>query len=541
MDLSRKRVLVVDDHPGMLSSLRQALSACGINSAHAVRNAREAVQRLRNMRYDVVLADYDLGPGPDGQQLLEHCRGERLLAPTAAFVMVTAERSYDRVMSAAEFVPDDYLVKPFTAETLRLRLTRVLSKKQELAAVYALRAEGRLAELVTACDAAVQADPRHAIEMLRVKGDALLALERHDAARSLFESVLAQRPVPWARLGLARALDGLGARDKARKVLTELLGDAPEYLAAYDALARLHERGANDEDAKAVLRMALEISPRALHRHRSIGEIALRSNDLETAETALNAVVSRSRNAFTRLPDDHLKLSRVLLQREKFSQALEMLSEAKKTFDAVPEVKATAATLESLVYKQAGNSRESRRALEAALEAATAAGSRLSDTAALELARACYANNREHEGAELVRQVVSDNHEDAQVLDEVRRMFGDLDRKDQGESLIERCVNDAVQINNEGVKRARAGDLAGAIELLEEAARTMPGNAHIVMNAAHSLIAHIQVHGPDAEKLARIEEYVARIREKSPNHPKFIQVSGLYEKLVRRTGRKEAA
>ena len=39
-------------------------------------------------------------------------------------MMVTAERTYDRVMSAAELAPDDYLVKPFTEETLRLRLVR---------------------------------------------------------------------------------------------------------------------------------------------------------------------------------------------------------------------------------------------------------------------------------------------------------------------------------------------------------------------------------------------------------------------------------
>ena len=122
MDLSRKRVLVVDDHPGMLNTMRRALEMCGISGAHMVRSAQEAVARLRNMRYDIVLADYDLGPGPDGQQLLEHCRAERLLAPAAIFVMVTAERAYDRVMSAAEAVPDDYLVKPFSFTEMMARI-----------------------------------------------------------------------------------------------------------------------------------------------------------------------------------------------------------------------------------------------------------------------------------------------------------------------------------------------------------------------------------------------------------------------------------
>src|SRR5262245_17308696 len=175
MDLSRMRVLVVDDHPGMLVSLRRALEACGIVNLHGARNAGEAVERLSNLRYDIVLADFDLGPGPDGQQLLEHCRAANLLSPGAVFVIATAERAYDRVMSAAEFAPDDYVVKPFTEDTLRLRLVRAVERKQILASIHALKAAGRHAEVVAACDRLSAAEPRYAPEATRLKVDALLA------------------------------------------------------------------------------------------------------------------------------------------------------------------------------------------------------------------------------------------------------------------------------------------------------------------------------------------------------------------------------
>jgi len=532
MDLGRKRVLVVDDHPGMVSSLRQALDACGIKSAHTVRTATQALQRVRNMRYDVVLADYELGTGPNGQQLLEHLRANRLLQPGAAFLMVTAERSYERVMAAAEFLPDDYLVKPYTSETLRTRLVRVLERKESLVELDRLRLEGRFGELVLACDRLAASDPRNAAEVMRSKAEALLELGRHGEARAIYQGVLDERAAPWARLGLAQAVAGEGDTARARELLADLLGDAPEYLAAYDALARLHQQGENDEDAKAVLRMAIEVSPHALHRHRSIGEIALKANDLETAEEALSTLVRRGRNGFTRDSEDYLRLSRVLMQRDKFSQALETLAEAKKTFEADPGTRTCAATLESLVYQRSGNPRESRRALDAALELARDAGEQLDDRSALELARACYLNKREQEGAEFVRRVVSDNHDDPELLGKVRGLFGEVDRAEQGESLIDRCVNAAVEINNEGVARARAGDLAGSIELLAKAAQAMPGNAHIVMNAAHSLIAYMQVHGLDRERVAQVDAYIDRIRGKNPQHPKFLQVSGLYQRLV---------
>jgi DNA-binding response OmpR family regulator len=534
MDLSKKRTLVVDDHPGMLTSLRRALEACGISNPHAVRNAREAVQRLRNMRYDIVLADFDLGTGPDGQQLLEHCRTTNMLAPSAVFLMVTAERTYDRVMSAAEFVPDDYLVKPFTEDTLRLRLVRAIERKQALASVYALRARGSHAEIISGCDRISAAEPRYAPEATRVKTEALLALGRYEQVRAQCEEVLSRRPVPWARLALARALEGLGELDQARSTLTELLADAPEYLAAYDVLSQLHGRAENDADAKAVLRMALEVSPNALHRHKAIGEIALRNADLETAESAFAAVVRRGRFGFSRAAEDHIKLSRILMERDKFSLALETLADAKRSFPDSATVKASAAAVECLIHSKADNPRESRKVLEQALAAAKDCESGLPDATVLELARACYLHNQEHEGAQLVSRLVTNNHDDDKLIGAVQRMFSDLDRMEQGATLIERAVSDAVSINNEGVARAKNGDLEGAIELLEMAAKSMPDNAHIVMNAAHSLIAHMHVHGLQPEKQVKVAEYLERVRARNPSHPKYLQVLALHEQLLAR-------
>ena len=533
MDLNRSRTLVVNDHPGMLASLSRALEACGIRNPHAVRSAREAVARLRNMRYDIVLADFDLGAGPDGQQLLEYCRNEHLLAPTAVFMMVTAERTYDRVMSAAELAPDDYLVKPFTEETLRLRLVRARERKKALAEIHELQARGRHESLLQACDRLIGTEPRFAFDLARIRGDALLALARYGEAQATFEQVLRARPMPWARLGLARSLTGLGRYEQARSVLTELLADAPEYLAAYDELSQLHGRCDNEDDAKAVLQMALEVSPDAVHRHKAVGALALRARDLETAEAAYGAVVRKSRHGFAPNPDDHLTLSRIYMDRAKYAQALDTLAEAKRTFPGSAVVQASACAVESLVHSKAENPRDARKALDEALASANAHGVELAQEITLDLARACYLNRREAEGSALVRQLVSNNHDDAQLLDDVRRMYRDIDREEQGEALVERCVEDAVRINNEGVARAKGGDLDGAIELLEEAARTMPDNAHIVMNAAHALISHMQLHGLQADKRERVEAYLRRVHLRHADHPKCLQVTDLYRQLLR--------
>jgi hypothetical protein len=62
----------------------------------------------------------------------------------------------------------------------------------------------------------------------------------------------------------------------------------------------------------------------------------------------------------------------------------------------------------------------------------------------------------------------------------------------------------------------------------------MPDNAHIVMNAAHALIAHMQVCGRQPDKQAKVEGYLERVRKRNPAHPKYRQVLELYEQLTAR-------
>ena len=250
------------------------------------------------------------------------------------------------------------------------------------------------------------------------------------------------------------------------------------------------------------------------------------------SQAAYSAVVRKNRHGFAQSADDHLTLSRIYLDRGKYPQALDTLAQTKKAFAASTAVQARAATVESLVHVRADNPRDARKALDEALAAANAEGVSMSPEAALELARACHLNRREHEATELVQRLVSNNHDDQRLLDAVRALYRELEREEQGEHLIERCVADAVGINNEGVARAKAGDLDGAIELLEEAARTMPDNAHIVLNAAHALISHMRLHGLQADKRARVEAYMRRAHERNPGHPKYAQVDALYRDLM---------
>ena len=127
--LKDTRILVVDDFPAMRSMMRAMLMAFGANNIKEARTGEEALDFLAEETKDLVLCDYNLGEGKDGQQVLEEAKERELLPYSSIFILTTAENTSDMVMGAVEFQPDEYLIKPFTKVVLQMRIR----KMQEMA------------------------------------------------------------------------------------------------------------------------------------------------------------------------------------------------------------------------------------------------------------------------------------------------------------------------------------------------------------------------------------------------------------------------
>jgi CheY-like chemotaxis protein len=112
------------------------LAAYGAADIRLAKNGDEAVTALQAERHDLVLCDYNLGDGRDGQQVLEQARHRGLLPRCNLFVMVTAENTADMVMGSLECQPDGTLSKPVTRATLQVRLRKLLEKREELLDIY---------------------------------------------------------------------------------------------------------------------------------------------------------------------------------------------------------------------------------------------------------------------------------------------------------------------------------------------------------------------------------------------------------------------
>ena len=113
LDLSKIHFLLIDDFANYRSMLRSILLSCGAQHIDDTFNAEEALKKVAFNQYDVILCDYNLGDGQNGQQLLEEIMHRHLIPYGTIYIMITAENSQNMVMAAVEYRPDGYLNKPF--------------------------------------------------------------------------------------------------------------------------------------------------------------------------------------------------------------------------------------------------------------------------------------------------------------------------------------------------------------------------------------------------------------------------------------------
>ncbi len=131
----RKRVLIVDDEPGVREALRMLLKDTW--DPIAVGSAPEALHALDTGPFDVVLLDVVM-PGMDGLELLDALRGRH---PTLAVVMLTATKTVKTAVEAMKRGAFEYITKPFDVDELRLVLDKATENAALVREVEALRTE----------------------------------------------------------------------------------------------------------------------------------------------------------------------------------------------------------------------------------------------------------------------------------------------------------------------------------------------------------------------------------------------------------------
>ena len=118
-------ILIVDDYKTMIRIIRNLLKQLGFEDVDEAADGSEALNKMRGRKYGLVISDWNMEP-MTGYELLKEVRSDPSLGKTP-FIMVTAESKTENVIAAKKAGVNNYIVKPFNAQTLRSKIDTIFA------------------------------------------------------------------------------------------------------------------------------------------------------------------------------------------------------------------------------------------------------------------------------------------------------------------------------------------------------------------------------------------------------------------------------
>jgi two-component system chemotaxis response regulator CheY len=120
------KILIVDDFSTMRRIIKGLLHELGYNNVQEADDGNTALPLLKSENFDFLITDWNM-PGMPGIDLLRAVRGDAKLK-SLPVLMVTAEAKREQIVEAAQAGINGYVVKPFTANTLKEKIDKIFER-----------------------------------------------------------------------------------------------------------------------------------------------------------------------------------------------------------------------------------------------------------------------------------------------------------------------------------------------------------------------------------------------------------------------------
>jgi CheY-like chemotaxis protein len=543
LNLREQTVLIVDDLREMRMSLRAILESLNVKQIVEAKSAEEAHVLLTKHRPDLVLCDYNLGDGKDGQQFFEEAKAERLLPAHSVWIMITAENTMNMVMGVVENNPDGYLVKPINKSVLQVRLERVVARKMIVKDIESALHNGEFEVALALCERQLEKYPGMRSDLLRLKTEALLRTGAIEVASEICAEVLNERDLTWASITLARARYLGGDLRQAKTLLTRLIENQPTALEGYEWLARIEREQGDGKAAQRILAQAIQVSPKSIRRQQRLGDLAHVNADYPTSEKAYRRAIQMGENSCFARPDDQAGVVEAVTQTKGAAAGLKALGDftkrAGRRFEAVPHWRL--GVVEARLLQETGQQEAATTAAARALEGYYVEQASVAPAATLDLIKVCFTCGQVEAAQTLADKVVRENHDRQEVIAATLAMFESLGMAAEGAALIENAQKAIVAVNNQGVTLAKAGDYAAALKLLTQASDELPGNLTVTLNVLQAVMLQVRAEGMSAQRRLLVTEYLSRAMRISPTGEKVLRLRQQFQSLLNQAAKPVAA
>ena len=524
------RVLVIDDVREMRALLRDTLVDAQIKDVTAVADARSAVEAIRAAPFNLILSDYELGLGTDGQQLLEYLRRERLMPPGGLFFMISADATIDRVASAAEVLPDAYLVKPLATDQLLGRLEEALARHIELKPMYeALHAE-RWSDALADIERFAKRSMRFRFELIRQKARCLIQLNRWDDALETYRAALKIRAsLTWAQVGVARCALAMGDIEFARERLQQILRERPYHAGAYDLMLELLERTGDVQGALTVAARAAEHIPSSIRSSR-LAEIAYLADDLETADAALSKVMRQTASALTRDSSHGALLAQVALARGEPRRAMKLIARELDEAPGDAKTRALATAIDVQAYTALGMTQQ---ALAAAQDLDDALHVPADPRTRLLVAKAALTMGRRDDALKVINETLADASQSSSAERErakglAGKVLSDAGLEERVAELVEDHSEEALRDAQTAVRLLRSGAFDDALAMIETALPLARDHTGVLTAAAEVYLMTMRVRGPQPALVGQVRNTLDRLRARGTADPNRLRLMEAY-------------
>lgn len=524
--------LVVDDFENFRLSMRQMLRSCGADKIELAPNASTAVQYCSYNHVDVVLCDYNLGDGKNGQHILEELRHKKLLKRSSLFLMVTAETSKEMVMGAREYQPDAYLTKPINRAMLEKRLSGLIAQRNALLPINREIDRENFPEAISLCLQALPVKPRYKTWLMKTLADLYYRVGDFSHALKIYDDVLAQRDLSWARLGRGKILVANQNYDDAVTTLRDLVAKHPDYMEAYDLLAEALEKQGRPTQAQQVLEKAAEHSPNALLRHKHLAELATSNQDMSTASHAWRQTVTLGTYSIHDSSEHYLALGQSLSDLSEgddtdegsahADEALTILRRMEKRFADQEDIKLRSRIVQSRVHAGQGRMNEAEKAISSVAE--ELGDPELMDPeAGLDYAKTLFRLGRDEEAKSLLKALANRCQDSPELLQKIENLLD--------EPVGFRQKLQARSLNRDGIKAFEAGKLDEAVSTFSQALEIVPSHAALNLNLVQVLMKKYQEAPDDRDLLKRCDKYLAKLSGLPEQHRQYRRLVSLRKKL----------
>jgi len=413
------------------------LQSLGATHIDLVADAKEFIKFCNQKTYDIVLIDYNLGEGENGQQLLEELRTKKVLKNTTVVIMVTAEMSQEMVLSAIEHKPNAYLAKPFTFSFLKNRLDKEVMKNDALYKILGALDEDNYSTAITLCDQLLTKATKYANWCIQTKANLLYKLGRYDEAVIIYNEQLSERQIEWALLGLGKSYAIQEKYSDALAIFNTLVTSNPMHLDAYDWLSKMHTALDQTDAAQLALEKAVSFSPRSYTLLHHLAQHCERNNNFEKAVEIYKQAQNIAKNSIHYGPDNGLELAKCIttfaahsdedLAKKLTLEALSALENIITEFKNDQRVEVKVKIVEARVHHILKDEEKTQSILKAA-DKLIKSMSDISDPAmVMELAKA-YVNTDNIAKAQTILKELGEKYaDDEKMLAEIKKIVANIE------------------------------------------------------------------------------------------------------------------